>query len=262
MRRKNNDGKILLLVTIILVLLGAGLIGYLYFFAPWKEQSTANKIANQKDEYEAAQNNDINQEPIFDYESLEKDKELKKIMKSRKEDLGINKSLDMIVESDESFKVGKNRISMQDVLKKAYIKKGDVFEEKIDPSGTVSPENIKKYGIYVVQTGDNIWDIHFNFLKEFYARQGIKVSKTADEPAKQGMSSGIGKILKFSETMVIIYNFKEKKIDTNIDLLEPLNKIIVYNMEEIFSLLRGVNYENIDRIRFDGTSIWIPVKKT
>jgi hypothetical protein len=83
----------------------------------------------------------------------------------------------------------------------------------------------------------------------------------ADEPVDQGMSSGVGKILKFSEAMVIIYNLVDKKVDSNINLLEPLSKIIIYNMDEVFSLLFEFNYDNIDRIQFDGTTIWIPAKK-
>ena len=146
-------------------------------------------------------------------------------------------------------------------MEKAFIKKGDVFEEKIEDSGAVRPHKIQTYGIYVVKPGDNIWNIHFNILKEYYKYKGINVSSMADEPVDQGMSSGVGKILKFSETMVIIYNLIEKKVDSNINLLEPLSKIVVYNMDEVFSLLQEINYENMDRIQFDGKTIWIPAKK-
>ena len=78
----------------------------------------------------------------------------------------------------------------------------------------------------------------------------------------KGQSSGIGKILKFSETMVIIYNLLEKKVDVDINLLSPLSKIIVYNMEEVFSLLRDINFDTIDRIQFDGKTIWVPANKS
>ncbi|MBC8440299.1 MAG: hypothetical protein H8D87_11515 [Deltaproteobacteria bacterium] len=199
--------------------------------------------------------------PDIDYKNLKKDEKLKQLMVSRKEELGLKKSLDMIVKSDETFKIGDVQIPLRDILEKASFKEGKVFEEKIEDSGAVQPEIIKKFGIYVVQPGDNIWNIHFNILKEFYEHQGIKISPVADEPLSRGTSSGIGKILKFSETMVIIYNFIEQKIDSNIELLEPLSKIIIYNMDEIFSLLQEVNYENIDRIQFDGKTIWVPTKK-
>jgi hypothetical protein len=199
--------------------------------------------------------------PPIDYKNLKNNEELKQLMVSRKKKFGFKESLDMIVNSDETFKIGDVQIPMRDILEKAAIKEGKVFQEKIEASGAVQPQKIKKFGIYVVQPGDNIWNIHFNILKEFYDHQGIKISPVADEPSARGMSSGVGKILKFSETMVIIYNFIEKKIDSNIDLLEPLSKIIAYNMDEVFSLLQEVNYDNIDRIQFDGKSIWIPTKK-
>ncbi|MDM8538832.1 hypothetical protein QUF70_18915, partial [Desulfobacterales bacterium HSG17] len=88
--------------------------------------------------------------PTIDYKNLKKDNELKELMGSRKKDLGIQDSLDMIIKSNESFKIGGTRISMRDILEKAFIKEGTVFEEKIDASGAVLPQKIKEYGIYVV----------------------------------------------------------------------------------------------------------------
>ena len=159
------------------------------------------------------------------------------------------------------MKIGDVKISMRDILEKAFVKEGAVFEEKIEASGAVTPPRIKVYGIYVVQPGDNIWNIHFHILKEYYQSRGINISPIADEPMNQGQSSGIGKILKFSETMVIIYNLLEKKVDADINLLKPLSKIIVYNMDEVFSLLHGINFDKINSIQFDGKTIWIPAKK-
>ena len=199
--------------------------------------------------------------PAIDYENLKKNKNLKKMMDLRKKNLGIKKSLDMIIKSNETFIISDKKISMRDILEKAFIKEDNVFEEKINDSGDIIPEEIKEYGIYVVKPGDNIWNIHFNILKEFYDHKGIHVSQNADEPIDQETSSGVGKILKFSETMVIIYNLIEQKTTSDINLLEPLSKIVVYNMDEVFSLLCEINYKNIDRLQFDGKTIWIPAKK-
>lgn len=204
----------------------------------------------------------IVRKPDIDYKNLQKNDELRDMMGTRKKQLGLEKSLDMIVNSDESFVVGDVRISMGEILKQAFVKEGDVYGEKIEQSGEVKPRKIKQYGIYVVQPGDNIWNIHFNILREFYDHQGIQVSPKADEPVSSGMSSGVGKILKFSETMVIIYNMVEKTIDKDIDLLQPLSKIVVYNMDEVFALLKEINYDNIDRIQFDGKTIWVPTEKS
>lgn len=198
----------------------------------------------------------------IDYKALEEDGEQKALMEDRKKKLGIKKSLDMIVKSDESFKVGESTVSMQDILEKAFTREGEVYEQKLTESGTAEPAQVKAYGIYVVQPGDNLWNIHFGILRDYYADKGIAVEARADEPGSQGFSSGIGKILKFSETMVIIYNMVEEKVVQDINLLEPLSKVVVYNMEAVFNLLKDINYDNVNRIQFDGKNIWIPAKKS
>ncbi len=262
------------IIISVAALVGLFFLFFLYFNSPEKKEpdetnnqttlipkapDTVNGITGQG---ETIVQGDIIVMPDIDYKNLTRDEDLKQLMISRKQSLGINKSLDMIVNSDENFKIGGATISMRDILEKAFVREGAVFEEKIDDSGEVTPQKIKAYGIYVVQPGDNIWNIHFNILREYYEYQGINVSPQADEPIDMGLSSGVGKILKFSETMVIIYNLIEKKVDSNIDLLEPLSKIVVYNMDEVFSLLQEFNYDNIDRIHFDGKTIWIPAKKS
>lgn len=271
---KKNEKKNLV-IAIVLAVLGIVLFSILYFKPPKerralpaeKKTGIAQPAETDKTKTPDAQKEDgvargdIIVLPTIDYKDLARDEKLKELMETRKKNMGLDKSLDMIVQSDESFTIGDVRISMSDILKQAFLKQGEVFEEKIGHSGEIRPGKIKEYGIYVVQPGDNIWNIHFNILKEYYGQQGIKVAPKADEPINQGLSSGVGKILKFSEAMVIIYNMLEKKVDTDINLLEPLSKIVVYNMDEVFSLLKEINYENIDRIQFDGKTIWIPAEK-
>lgn len=255
------------------IICGSLILGVLYFLAPLGSDRPTASLQTEKQapveeirkaipsEASESVQGEIHVPPEIDYQQLTQDPELKDLMISRKNSLGIQKSLDLIVQSNESFKIGDVHISMRDILEDAFIQKGTVFEEKIDASGAVVPAKIRLFGIYVVQPGDNIWNIHFNILKEYYESQGIDVSPRADEPIRPGQSSGVGKILKFSETMVIIYNLLEKKVDTHIDLIEPLSKIVVYNMDEVFALLRDIQFDEINRIQFDGKTIWVPSKK-
>ncbi len=192
---------------------------------------------------------------VINYNEIEKNEVLKKTMQERKKKYDIKNSLDMIVDSNETFMIKNTEISMAAILKQAALKRGDVVEENIGDDG--KNNDIKQYGIYIVRPGDNIWNIHFNILKEYYDLQNVSVGKKVDEPDKMGFSSGVGKILKFSETQVIIYNLEQGTIDTNINIIEPLTKIIIYNMHETFSLLDEINFENIDRLQFDGKTIWI-----
>ncbi len=220
-------------------------------------QEKINKNSIMHDDNTIIVQGTIKKLPEIDYKKLDKDKQLTDLMNRRKKELGIGNSLDMVVKSDESFKVGKITISMRDILKKTFLKDKKVFEEQIKPSGETKPTKIREYGIYVVQPGDNLWDIHFRLIREYYKSMGIKIPDKADEPVAGGLSSGMGKILKFSEKMVVIYNVLDKKIATNINLLHPLSKIIVYNMKEVFSFLKEISYKNLDKLRFDGEALWI-----
>lgn len=204
----------------------------------------------------------IKKQTPIDYQNLKKDAPLNEMMEDRKKTLGIKKSLDMIVQSNESFTIGDTTVSMQKILEKAFTKSGKVYQEEINDAGPATPGKIKAYGIYVVQPGDNIWNIHFRILTDYYGAKGIHLERLADEPGTSGNSSGVGKILKFSETMVIIYNMVEEKVTQDINIIEPLSKIVVYNMDAVFSLLEEINFNNIDRLQFDGKNIWIPAKKS
>ncbi|MFO7883358.1 MAG: hypothetical protein R6U68_00925 [Desulfobacteraceae bacterium] len=175
----------------------------------------------------------------------------------REKELGIENSFDMIVESDEQFKIGEITISMRDIVEKSFLREKKIFEEKINESGKTKPGKIEKYGIYIVKPGDNLWNIHFDLIKEYYRSRGLTLPDNADEPLENNASSGVGKILKFSEKLVTIYNTIENRVDDDINLLEPLSKIVVYNMNEVFALLKKINYKNMDKIRFDGETIWI-----
>jgi len=116
------------------------------------------------------------------------------------------------------------------------------------------------YGVYVVRPGDNIWNIHFTFLKEYFAGRNIAISMKADEPDPSGESSGVGKILKFSEGMVYIYNLRERRVSEDLDLIHPLSKIVVFNMGRALDLLARIDSDRIKQVRFDGETLWIPTE--
>ena len=196
-------------------------------------------------------------ETVIDYNNIEKDKALITLMQKRKAEYGIEKGVDIIARSDESLKIGDSTVSMQEILDKIRIKSGDIVEKDLKSNKTDPMKNSEAFGIHVVQTGDNIWNIHFNFLKDYFAHKGISLSPLADEPARGGQSSGVGKLLKFSESTVNIYNIKEHKIDVGLNLIYPLSKVVIYNMDQIFALLDLIDYEHVNRIQFDGETLWI-----
>ena len=119
-------------------------------------------------------------------------------------------------------------------------------------------EKTDAYGIYVVRPGDNIWNIHFQFLKENFKHRGITLSPVADEPDERGVSSGVGKILKFAEGLVYIYNIREHRLADDANIIQPLSKIIVFNMAKAIELIKKLDYEDIKHIQFDGETLWLP----
>lgn len=200
---------------------------------------------------------------VIDYAKLEKEGELDKMMQDRKEEYGVTDSVDMIVTSDESIKVGDNTVSMEEILDKVRLKQGAFIEKDLgwgSDSEKRQKNNKEGFGIYVVQPGDNIWNIHFRLLKEFFEKRGVDLPPLSDESEKNGTSSGVGRILKFSENMVYIFNLESRKLDANIHLLQPLGKVVVYRMDEVFDLLEQIDLSKVGTIRFDGENLWIPAE--
>ena len=194
---------------------------------------------------------------VLDYGRLEKDQNLSKLMEERKGKYGITDGLDMIVTSDESLKVGDETVKMGDIVDEARLQRGELVEKNLGQPLSLTKKNADDYGVHVVQPGENIWNIHFQLLKEFFKKRQINLSPMADEPGQNGFSSGVGKILKFSERMVYIYNIKDRRLESDINQIQPLSKIVVYNMKEVFSLLESIDVGNVNQIRFDGETIWI-----
>ncbi len=207
----------------------------------------------------------VKNQPVIRFSNTEKDAAQNAMMKQRKSKFGMDKGVDIIVKSGESIQVGEITVSMKEIIEKIRLKQGDIIEKDIIPAGngnTLPAGELQAvYGIYMAKPGDNIWNIHFNFLKDYFKHKGVTLSPMADEPDKKGFSSGIGKLLKFSERMVFIYNMKERKIAANLDIITPLTKLVVYNMGQIYKLLDRIDYDRVNHIQFDGETLWIPAEQ-
>jgi len=198
---------------------------------------------------------------VIDYDEIEKEGDTKDLMEERKEDLGVGEGIDIIARSDESLKIGDSTVAMSEIIERIQLEIGDIVEKDIQPRGSdVDTQAIEDFGIYVVQPGDNIWNVHFRFLKDYFVRKGVSLAPNSDEPDLQGISSGVGKILKFSENIVHIYNVEKRDLDIDLNMIHPLTKLIVYNMDRIFSLLDQIDYGKVNLIHFDGETLWVPAE--
>ena len=115
-------------------------------------------------------------------------------------------------------------------------------------------EPINYYGIYVVRVGDNLWNIHFAFLREYMGHLGIEIAPMDDEPIGSH-SSGVGRILKYAENMVFIFNLKTKELSEDLNMLEPAEKIIIFNLPRLHSTLGSFTAEQLKTVRFDGRDL-------
>ncbi|MBU2490931.1 MAG: hypothetical protein KKA60_16220 [Proteobacteria bacterium] len=199
-------------------------------------------------------------ERVVDFDELQGDREsvTAALMEERMGKYGVETSLDGVVTENEDIVVGGNRVSMKDIIEEVRLQSGQIVETPLapgDPSQTPM-----EFGIHVVQENDNIWNTHFRLLQEYFASRGVTLSPMADEPSREGYSSGIGKILKFSENMVHIYNLETRSLDTDLNLIQPRSKIVVYNMNQVFFLLEKVDTGKVGMIRFDGDTLWMPAE--
>lgn len=217
---------------------------------PDTREAAPDKVPQTKDESGA----------VIDYDKLQTDENLQALMDRRKEDYDVGEGIDIIARSDETVQIGDTTVSMKELQREIQLKQGEIAEETIGPDGRPLPQTTESFGLYVVQPGDNIWNIHFRFLRDYFQRRGVSVSPVADEPVKGGFSSGVGKLLKFSENIVYIYNIKEKRFSKNLNLIEPQSKIVIYKMDRVFAFLEQLDYANINRVRFDGDTLWVPAE--
>jgi hypothetical protein len=250
--RPSKRGKHVFVAACFIVLTGTAL----WLF--WRQAQEPTKQSGGASYSASRRRIPVSSEKLIDYGKLKEksDKALTALMEERKAPYGVEKSIDMIVMPDESIKVGKETVPMQKLLNEVRLREGEILET--DLADETKTKEQDAFGIHVVQSGENIWDIHFNLLKDYYDHKGIHLYPLADEPDRLGYSTGVGKILKFSENLVHIYNLRERRVDTDLHIIYPLSKIVVYNMGRVFALLDGIDYKDVNRIEFDGETLWLP----
>ncbi|MBW1903001.1 MAG: hypothetical protein JRJ20_15440, partial [Deltaproteobacteria bacterium] len=79
-------------------------------------------------------------EKVIDYNKLQErtDEGLTAMMEARKAPYGVEKSIDMIVRSDESIKVGGETLRMKEILDEIRLRLGEIVED--DLAGASEPE--------------------------------------------------------------------------------------------------------------------------
>ena len=253
---QNNLLALAVFFALILALGAAGLTWWLQRQQPETTEAPADTVSPLRLPVESP--------PVIEYQSGEASAELQVLTDQRKADLGVKDSIDLVLKADESLKLGNTIVSMEEILSHIRLKRGDIIENSLDKKVLEESSDSRGagvYGIHVVKPDDNIWNIHFRFLKDYFEKRGISLSPKSDEANSTGSSSGVGKILKFSENMVYVYNVRDHSLDFDLNMIHPLSKVIVFDMGRVFAILDQIDYDNVNRVQFDGETLWIPAKQ-
>ena len=174
----------------------------------------------------------------------------------RRQSFGIDQSLDIIARSDESIVINDTKIPVAELERQLNLYRGEITDQSLDPRR----DQLSAWGVYLVRPGDNLWLIHLRLLHEYMGSRGVDIPPGADQPLTSGYSSDLGKILKFAEHMVGVYNLQTGQMSHNLNLLEPGEKIIVFNLSEIFAQLRDMNLNDLRGVMYDGRVLIFPQK--
>jgi hypothetical protein len=175
----------------------------------------------------------------------------------RKEPYGLEKSLDAVVRSDESIKLGDKTVPIAELERKLVVQGRGALLDK--PLG--QKQAVTAWGVHAVRTGDSLWKIHYALLREYLTHRGQNLPSHADQPTRQGGSSGVGKVLKFAEHMVGVYNLKTGQMSRDLDLLESGEKVVVFNLSEIFDQLAQIEPQDLNGVMYDGRVLLFPQRE-
>jgi len=195
----------------------------------------------------------------------------------RKEAFGLHESVDHVVQAREPFQVQGEQWTIDKIRQRLgpnapeEIRQGGsepilhpVEERPVGrfvkrsigtslPAGSEAAPSY--YGVRLVRPGENLWNIHYQILREYFARRGVHLSPWADEPAADGRSTGIGKILKFLEHIVYVYDVRHNTLVEDINRLYPNDLVVFFKISDVFAALDQVSPQDLEVLRFVGRTL-------
>lgn len=191
---------------------------------------------------------------------------------ARKEAFALKESVDHVVRSDEPFEAAGKQWTIDQLLGRPSPPReqveivprideyelGSVVRKPIHPAPRrPDPKPAVYYGARLVRPGENLWNIHFAIMREYLARRDIHLAPNADEPLADGHSSGMGRLLKFLEGAVQVYDISLGGISRDHDLVRPKTIIVFFNISELFTALDQIQYADIRYLRFVSNSLLV-----
>ena len=175
------------------------------------------------------------------------------------------KSIDYIVLRDEPFEVAgrqwtvrqmqsdlmglKDFQSLVPLIQEKEI--GSSIRKPVHPSPSRA-SHLVYYGIRIVRPHESLWNIHYGILREYLGRRQIDIPADADRPLSDGRSSGVGRVLKFFEGIVSLYDLNDVRAEQDLNQIRPHSMIVFFRISELFSALDQLKAEDINRLRYIG----------
>ncbi len=190
----------------------------------------------------------------------------------RKNAFGLKSSVDHVVQAQEPFTAHGRQWTIEEIRRRLAGREPHGLPEtgegetpggiprKLSPgkSADAAPKRpTVYYGVRSVRPGENLWVIHEGIVREYFARRGIELPPRADQPRPGGRSSGIGRILKFLESVVYVYNVRENRLLEDLDFLHPNDLIVFFKISEVFEALDQVSPEDLNALRYVGPTLRI-----
>jgi hypothetical protein len=152
----------------------------------------------------------------------------------RKQAFGLENSVDHIILKDEPFDIAGKKYTIGGIQSAIQGSKAPSQTAEGSPrTGSEAPY----YGVRIVKPSENVWKIHYGILREYLARRQFILPPNADRPLPGGRSTGVSRLLKFIESVVVVYDAGENKVEKNINLIQPYSFIIFFKISDLFKAL-------------------------
>lgn len=181
----------------------------------------------------------------------------------RKEAFELKQSVDRIVLKDELLKVEGKEVTIDEILRQLQgnkdfqqlipsIQEGEIGGYIRKPIVAPKPQAVPDayYGVRAVRRGENLWKIHYRIIREYMARRQILLPVRSDEPYPDGRSSGVGRLLKFIEGVVFVYNLDQDQLETDLNRIQPDSVLVFFKISDLFSVLDQLRAEDLQWVRY------------
>ena len=182
----------------------------------------------------------------------------------RKEAFELNRSVDQIVLKNEPLTLEGREVTIEEILRQLQGHKdfrqlfpsiqeteiGGYIRRPVFAPKAREDAPAVYYGVREVRPGENLWKLHYRIIQEYMARRHIILPPTADEPFPDGRSSGVGRLLKYIENVVVVYNMDQDRLEKDLNAIQPSSVLVFFKISDLFAVLDQLRAEDLRWVRY------------